>query len=340
MMHEISKHLADCDCYFTPFYCDSFFLKKLHKLGLLDFTVMGKDFQRKAVEFILANKLRLDFGGSANDYELVITCSDLIVQKNIRGKKIVLIQEGMTDPVNLFYYLAKYLKLPRYLASTSTTGLSDSFKAFCVASYGYRNHFAGKGVMNAKMIVSGIPNFDNVNKYIYNNFPYYNYVLAATSDARETFKLENRKRFILNALKIANGKQLIFKLHPNEKKERAVREIHKHAPGALVFTEGNTNHMVANCDILITKYSSVVYLGLALGKEVYSDFSIDELRPMTPIQNNGSSAGNIAEVCRTIIEDRPFDAEQLSNKFAGVPLKPGDYYDVQEEQIAGAVSNA
>lgn len=334
MLYNVSLYLTDYDCRFTPYYADSFLLKKLQTAGMLEFTVMGNKHQSKAVGFITERKLKLDFEGRNNDYDLIVTSSDLIVQNNIKGKKIILVQEGMTDPENFMYYLVRYLKLPRYLASTATTGLSDSYNAFCVASHGYREHFIAKGVKNEKIVVSGIPNFDNARQYMNNKFSHKNYVLAATSDARETYKLENRKKFILNALKISEGRKLIFKLHPNENKERAVREINKYAPGALVYTSGNTNHMIANCDVLITKYSSVVYLGLALGKEVYSDFDINELKRKTPLQNNGSSAENISRVCRIIIEDKPFNAEMLSRNFAG------NDYDFGEEKYSGAFINA
>ena len=127
-------------------------------------------------------------------------------------------------------------------------------------------------------------------------------MLVATSDTRETFRYENRKKFIEYALEIADGRQLIFKLHPNELVERATREINTYAPGALVYSTGNTDHMIANCDVLITRFSSVVYMGIALGKEVYSEFDLEELRNMTPIQNNGASAGNIARIAYELLE--------------------------------------
>ncbi len=123
-------------------------------------------------------------------------------------------------------------------------------------------------------------------------------MLVCTSDARETISYENRKKTILEAVKIANGRKLIFKLHPNEKVERATREINEYAPGALVFDSGNTNEMIANCDVLVTRYSTVVYVGLALGKEVYSYFDINMLRRLTPMQNGGNSHRNIAEAFR------------------------------------------
>jgi hypothetical protein len=96
---------------------------------------------------------------------------------------------------------------------------------------------------------------------------------------------------------------MIFKLHPNEIQKRAVRELKKYGPSdALIFTNGNTNHMIANCDVLITQYSTVSYIGLGLGKEVYSYFDVDELKRLSPMQNNGTSAQRIADICRRYLE--------------------------------------
>ncbi|MBE2219554.1 MAG: hypothetical protein IAE90_15190 [Ignavibacteria bacterium] len=302
MMHKIGMHLKNYECYYTPYYCDGF-LKLLYKANLLSFTVIGKQHQQKVIEYCSNHGLNIDFGGDSRDYDLIITSSDLIIQKNIRKKKIVLVQEGMTDPINVFYYLSKYLGLPRYLASTSTAGLSDAYDRFFVASDGYAEHFINNGCDASKISVTGIPNFDNVNEFRINSFPYKNFVLAATSDTRETFKYENRKKFIYRALDIAGGRKLIFKLHPNENFNRATKEIQKYAPGALVFCKGNTEQMIANCDVLITKYSSVVYIGMALGKVVYSDFDLDMLRNMTPLQNGGTSGKLIAGQCARLIEN-------------------------------------
>ncbi len=304
-------HLTDADCWYTPYYSDGL-LKQFYKADLLNFTVIGKHHQQKAAEYICNNRLNLDFEGSGNNYDLVITSSDMIIQKNIKGSKIILVQEGMTDPVNMFYYASKYLGIPRYMASTSTAGLSDAYDYFFVASKGYAEHFIKHGVKPEKIIVSGIPNFDNVNSFYDNAFPLKNYVLAATSDARETFKYENRKKFIYKCLDIAYGRELVFKLHPNENFKRAGNEIKKYAPDALIFTSGNTDHMIANCDVLITKYSSVVYVGLALGKEVYSDFNIEELIKKVPVQNGGTSGKKIAEYCSLYMRNN-FSPESIES---------------------------
>jgi hypothetical protein len=294
MMHKISSHFPSEDCYFTPYYSLGF-LKQAGKTGILDFCILGGQFKQRTFDYLEKYNLKVDYEGSANDYDLVYTCSDLIIPKNIRDKKVVLVQEGMTDPENLIYYMVKYLKLPRWIASTSVTGLSKAYDKFCVASEGYKELFIKKGVDPDKIEVTGIPNFDNCRIFLDNNFPHKGYVLVATSDTRETYKYENRKKFIEKARRIADGKQMIFKLHPNENVERATEEINKYAPGAIVYSSGNTSHMIANCDTLVTRYSSVVYVGLALGKNVFSEFNLDELKKLAPIQNNGTSSRAIAE---------------------------------------------
>jgi len=297
MLYKISEYLnSKYDCYFTPFFSDGF-VGYLSKKGFLDFTVLGGKPKKATSNFLKTNNLKIDFAGKENNYDLYIICSDLIIPGSIKNKNIILIQEGMTDPENFLFYLVKYLRLPRYIASTSTTGLSDKYNYFCVASEGYKEFFIKKGCRPEKVIVTGIPNFDNCSNYLNNDFPHKNYLLVCTSDSRETYKYENRKKFILDAVKLAKDKQIIFKLHPNENTERAIKEIKKYTFGSLVFCEGNTNQMIANCDILVTKYSSVVYVGLALGKQVYSYFDLDKLKKLLPIQNDGNSAKNIARVC-------------------------------------------
>jgi hypothetical protein len=304
MMHKISMQLPDYDCYFTPYYGHGY-IKFLSDRGFLDFSILGGAFKQKTLLYLVENNLKIDYEGKDNDYHLVFTCSDLIIPENILNKKIILIQEGMTDPENLSYYLVKWLKLPRYMASTSVTGLSDAYTLFCVASEGFRDHFIRKGVNKNKIVVTGIPNFDDCIRFTNNNFPYKQFALVATSDARETFKFENRKKFIRKALHLAAGKQIIFKLHPNENYERAAEEINKYAPGSLVYHNHPIEEMIANCDILITKFSTVAFIGLALGKKVYSEFPIDYLKKLTPLQNNGTSASSIADVARNLIESFP-----------------------------------
>lgn len=316
MMHQISKYFENHECYFTPYYADGLINFAVSK-GFLNFSILNGSFRKNTEKYLIENNLKIDYRGLDNNYDLVYTCADLIYPKNIRNKKVILVQEGMTDPENLMFYLVKYLKLPRWLASTSTMGMSYRYDFFCVASYGYKEFFIKRKKVPAdKIVVTGIPNFDNHMKHLNNNFPYKNYVLVCTSDTRETFKIDNRKKFIINCVKIANGKNLIFKLHPNEKFERAIKEINKYAPGSLIFTEGNTNEMIANCDILITQYSSTAFVGLALGKKVYSYFNVEELKNLLPIQNNGTSAERIARLGLYLLENPKTESEKIIKEFS------------------------
>jgi len=306
MMHKISMHLTDFNCWFSPYYSDGI-VGFFAKTPVLNFSILGGQFRLRTEEYILANNLNPDIGGKERRYDLVITCSDLIIPRNILKSKIILVQEGMTDPENIMYHLVKRLKLPRWLASTSTTGLSDKYDYFCVASEGFKNLFIHKGTDSRKIKVTGIPNFDNCAEYLNNDFPYKGYVLAATSDMRETYKIENRKKFIEKVNKLAKGRKIIFKLHPNELVERATEEINKYSPGAIVFSKGNTDHMIANCSILVTKYSSCALVGLALSKEVHSEFNIEELKQLIPLQNGGRSAYNISQTARLLLNEDVHD---------------------------------
>ena len=227
-----------------------------------------------------------------------------MVPHNIRGSKILLVQEGMTDPENWVFHLHKRLPwlVPRWVASTACTGMSDLYTKFCVASPGYRDFFAHrKGANPDKIVVTGIPNFDDCRKHLDNDFPHRGYALVCTSDVRETWRFENRRKFLERCVEYAGGRPLIFKLHPNEKLQRAEREIAEVAPGALVYQTGSAEAMIANCDVLVTQFSSVVYVGLALGKEIHSYFDLEELVRLLPLQH-GRAAENIGHVCRQLLQ--------------------------------------
>lgn len=90
MMHRISNHLSDFECYFTPFYVDGW--KGLAaRAGLLDFSILGGKHRRATMDYLVKENLPVDFGGRRNQYDAVITCTDLIIQHNIRGKKLLLV---------------------------------------------------------------------------------------------------------------------------------------------------------------------------------------------------------------------------------------------------------
>lgn len=302
-MHQISRHLAEYRQAFSPYYCDG--IDEIYRrLGMMEFTIIGHKLASRCRRYLEEQRLAVDYQGTQGPYDLVLTCSDVYLQRNIRRRPILLVQEGITDPESMaFRLVTRWRCLPLWLAGTAATGLSDAYRRFCVASDGYREFFINKGVRPEKIVVTGIPNFDDCQRYHDNSFPRRNYVLVCTSPLREVFRGEDREAFIARAVEIASGRPLIFKLHPNENAARATREIEKQAPGATVFTSGSAEEMIANCDALITRQSSAAFVGLALGKETHSDIGLDELRRLMPVQNR-SAASRIAAVCRELLEER------------------------------------
>ena len=154
------------------------------------------------------------------------------------------------------FQLVHTLKLPRWLADTAATGLSNAYDAFCVASQRYKELFTEKGIIRKKIIVTGIPNFDNFASINKDAFPYTNYVLVATSPNWPYVLHNNRQNFITHCKKIAESKQLIFKLHPLENTQKAEKEIKQIVPDALVFWRGNVDEMIAGASAVITQQSS------------------------------------------------------------------------------------
>jgi hypothetical protein len=320
-MHQISEHLRGYDCWFSQLFPDTPFLKAVMKYThLADRTVLAGHFRTKAESYLLEHGLKIDYEGNKNKYDLVVYCSDMVVADKFRHHKTIWVQEGMIDKRTLLTGMVKELGLPPYFtADTSLNGSTNICDIYCTASDGYKKYFAKHGTDPAKLIVTGIPNYDNQRQYLDNDFPYHNFVMVATTDMRETYRFENRSAFIKSAVKIANGRQLLFKLHPNERFDRAEAEIRKYAPAnTLIYHSGNTNHMIANCSELITQYSTVVYTGIVLGKKVHSYFDVDELKRMAPLQNGGISAKNIAEICSSYID---FDGKK-EDFLSGFTLRP------------------
>ena len=304
-MHQIASQLPEYDCYFSQLYSNHPALRIAKRTGLLDHTILAGEFKRKGDAYLEKHRLRNDYARRIyhNSYDLVLLCTDLLVTRELRQMKTIWVQEGMTDPLTAWGKWTRRLGLPVYFAkNTAFNGSSNICDIYCAASEGYKDQFSRLGTDASKIIVTGIPNYDNAAAFLNNDFPHRDYVLAATSDIRETFNADDRPAFIRRCIGIAGNRQLIFKLHPNEKKERAIREIREYAPSALIYIDGNTEHMIANCGELITQYSTVVYIGIALGKKVHSYFDVEQLKRLAPVQNGGASSSHIADVCRQYIE--------------------------------------
>jgi hypothetical protein len=327
-MHQIARELPEYDCWFSHLFTDSSIINAAIKhTTLVNGTILGNHFKENSEAYLLKHNLQIDYRGEANDYDLVVYCSDLMIPQRMRTAKTIWIQEGMVDKFTFTSKVVQTLGLPPwYCCNTSLNGASNICDVYCVASEGYKSYFTQRGTENARMVVTGMPNYDNLKEFLNNDFPYRDYVMVATSDMRETYRFENRPAFIKKAVNIANGRRLLFKLHPNEKYSRAEAEIRKYAPAdTMIFQAGNTNEMIANCEELITQYSTVVYTGIALGKKVHSYFELKELKRLNPIQNGGTSAKNIANVSRAFLEfDGPKEEFVKNYKFRPVLFKYTD----------------
>lgn len=337
-MHQIATELPEFDCWFSHLFSDAPAINAAIKhTTWIDGTILGNEFRLNSENYLRTHNLQIDYKAELNDYDLVVYCSDLMIPKRMRRPKTIWIQEGMVDKLTIASKIVKALGLPRWFSfNTSLNGSSNICDIYCVASEGYKDYFAKRGSETSKMIVTGMPNYDDLIKFSNNDFPYRDYVMVATSDMRETFRFENRPAFIRQAVKIANGKRLLFKLHPNEKYDRAEAEIRKHAPAdTLIFQAGNTNEMIANCSELITQYSTVVYTGIALGKKVHSYFDINELNRLAPLQNGGTSAKNIANICRAFVEHTGPKEDFVKNfKFRPVLFKYSDANPVLDTAVS------
>ena len=189
-LHQIAGELPEVDAFFTPFYGDAL-VDGMRRLGLIEISIGGNKRRGWCVDYLKKHGLAIDMHGARGGYDLVVSGTDMLVQKNVRDSKLIIVQEGILDPERFLYRLVHRLRfLPRWIAGTSTTGMSYLYDRLCCASEGYRAHFIGHGADPEKVVVTGIPNFDDCERYRKNDFPHRGYVLVCTSDTRETFKLE------------------------------------------------------------------------------------------------------------------------------------------------------
>ncbi len=116
MVHRVAEALQDCECWFTPFYGDGL-LEWMAKQGLLEFSILGRQQQQAGVDYFQKKGLLLDVGGKRHNYDLVVMANDAFLPKNVRFKKIILVQEGMASPAILSSPASCHMNMPL----TSTT---------------------------------------------------------------------------------------------------------------------------------------------------------------------------------------------------------------------------
>jgi len=303
-MLQIARALPEVEAWFTPYYSDLPHHIAILKLGLFEPAIHGHKRRGICVDELNRLGLRIDLAAERNEYDLWVCPNDAIIPAGVSRVPWVLVQEGIMEQPNWRTWVWRYTRLmPRGIATTAVFGLTKRYEKFCVASEGYRKQFLAAGISPDKLVVTGIPNFDDFARFKDNDFPHHGYVLVCTSDGRETMMKVDRPALLKHSVELAAGRQLIFKLHPNENVERATREILAIAPGALVFAGGNAEEMVANCEVLITEHSSLTFCGLALGKEVHTNLPLEQVEALLPVQNR-RAAEEIADVLRGVLRAR------------------------------------
>lgn len=302
ILYEISRHLEYHDCYFTTNNSEVL-TSHISRTSLFSNRIAHDKSRRIILEYLSLHNLNIDISGENENYDLVFSCTESGIPKNIKFKQSVFVQEGIPGTKNYLYQVAKQYGFAGLLTSNSKLKLNDVYSKFCVASEAYKQNFINQGVDADKIIVTGIPGLDNYTKYLNNDFLHSGYVLTATSDSRENFNFENRERLIYESVEIAADRKLIFKLHPNENFDRAIWEINNYAPEALIFVDGEIGEMIANCNLLITRNSSAAFIGLALNKKVHTENDISELKRLMPVQNGGTSAMNVAFAAEKVLKE-------------------------------------
>ena len=302
-VEQIAAELTEFDVAFTWYYCDGI-LDLFRRLGLMENTAVGAKLRARCLAYLKKHHLAIDLDGAAGDYNLCVTCSDLVVPRNVRGAPVVLVQEGIDRSGGS--------DLPPGEAA-SAAGLNihhvvdhgprPRLDRLCVASEGYRDLFVRKGVAPEKIVVTGIPNFDNCERFLQNDFPLRDYVLVCSSDIRETLRWENRPAFVRQVVAIAAGRTNRLEAAPERERETRPRRAGRaRAEGAQVFESGCAEgddrqlHRPGH-PVLVDRLRRP---GAGQGGALLLP-NVEELRRLCPQQNGRTSARRIANVCRELL---------------------------------------
>ncbi len=304
-MTAIARELDELEPSFTPLWDARFDWARYasrarHREAL--------EHREACLDWLARERLYVDDGGRDGRYDLVLSSTDLVTPAAARTAKWVVVQEGALDPEGLVSELCSQMRvLPKWLAGTTLTGTVGAYDLFCVASEGYRGDIVRRGGDPRKVIVTGIPRFDDCERARDNRLDRRNYVLVCTDDTRK--KGERRARFFASARRIAGRRAIVVVLSPNADVSAARAEVLAAIPEALVLDSDShsmprLHELVANADVIVTERSNVALLATALRIEVHSFMPRMELQRLCPIQNGGSSAHAIAHACRNLLPGR------------------------------------
>ncbi len=122
ILHKIALCLPEMQCSFTPFFAEGFH-SILCKTGLLDHTIMCGAHRQATIQYIQDHNLLLDEGGRNGPFDLILTCTDLIVQPSLKGiSNHIGARRKSLKQKALHINWWKTLGLPRLLAKTQLPG--------------------------------------------------------------------------------------------------------------------------------------------------------------------------------------------------------------------------
>jgi hypothetical protein len=304
-LYQVSQFLSDdYDCWFTPAYAENW-ERHVINMGWVDVAIVGRPRVRQCLDMLESRNCQIDYKlKRSKEFDLVYLCTDIYQPKSYRRYKRIVVQEGFIIPEDWRGPIIKRMNWTYGWGDTQLTALTDEYDYFCTAGEGYKQFFINRGANPGKLVPTGVPNFDNLETHLDNDFPQKDFALIITSAIREGVGTENRMKYLRYALDKADGREVIFKLHPHEKHGRASREIRRLTKEGTILTSGNTEHMIANSACVIARASTVIMTALALDKPVYSpEYRQEELRLFRPKQNGGDSARVIADLGRKILEE-------------------------------------
>src|SRR5579863_99379 len=92
-MHQIAQQLVECHCFFSTYYDDGY-PRTLKRLRLTETTPLGYKLSARAAAYLERHDLALDQEGRNGPYDLVVTCSDLIVPETSEGIPLFSFKKG------------------------------------------------------------------------------------------------------------------------------------------------------------------------------------------------------------------------------------------------------
>ena len=221
--------------------------------------------------------------GRHGPYDLVVDLLDVFLQKNIAATDRSR-SGAITDPED------DNFRLVAAPLAHSRSGPRDGprrLPRLCVASdrsRSVRRQGQGGGDRGHRRSTSTTATLSR------QHFPHRDFVLVYTSIAAGSPPWRRSKS---RSSSMRSGARDDLQVPPQRRPRASGGGSESVCTGCPIFTTGSAEAMIANCDVLITRYSSTVFVGLALGKETHSDYPMDELRRLQPVQNR-SAALNIA----------------------------------------------